>query len=155
MEGVGSSPACYSSVLSHFNMDECRGNETILTPKKEATKFSLYFLHCLRHFTSFLWLSLYLSKQTKPEHQTIRGHQNKKEQRIWVLCLQFYHFWQEWSDWVPPKRRWSLRNRMVISHPPCTPAFSWLPQPCENFFLGYWFWRRLSDEEKKGTIEDI
>ena len=116
---------------------------------------SLHLLSLIISLYHSLSLSLYLSKRTKPEHQTIRGHQNKKERRIWVFCLRFYHFWQEWSDWVPPKRRWSLRIRIVVSHPPCTPAFSWLPQPCENIFLGYWFWRRLSDEEKKGTIEDI
>ena len=58
-----------------------------------------------------LSLSLSLSKRIKPEHQTIRGHQNKKEQRIWVFCLRFYHFWQEWSDWVPSKRRWSFKDK--------------------------------------------
>ena len=47
----------------------------------------------------------------------------QKEQWMWVLCLGFYHFWQEWSNWVPRKRRWSLRIRIVISHPPCSAAF--------------------------------
>ena len=89
MKGVGSSFHCYSSVLSHFNIDECRGNKTIQRPKKEATKFSLYFLPSLGHFTFFLWLSLflYVSKRTKPGHQTIRGHQNKKEQKDMSFVL--------------------------------------------------------------------
>ena len=146
MKGVGSSFHCYSSVHSHFNIDECRGNKTIQRPKKEATKFSLYFLPSLCHFTFFLWLSLFitLSLSLSPNEpnlgiRLLEGIKTKRNKGYEFCACDFNHFCQEWSDWVPPKRRWSLRIRIVISHPPCTPAFSWLPWPCENRDLSLLF----------------
>ena len=123
--GTGSSPVCYYPVPSHFNMDECH----VEAKKSKGQKISHEILSLISPFSPSLHLfSLFISlfKRTKLEHQSIRCIKTK-EQRMWVLCLGFYQSRQEWLDWVPPNRRLSIRVRVVISHPPYTAVFSWLP----------------------------
>ena len=145
MKGIGSSFHCYSSILSHFNIDECRGNKTIRRPKKKPQN-SLFTFSPLSvtspSFSDYLSLSLSLSLSPNKPNLGIRlleGIKTKRNKGYEFCACDFNHFCQEWSDWVPPKRRWSLRIRIVILHPPCTPAFSWLPRPCENRDLSLLF----------------
>ena len=95
------------------------------------------------HLLSLI-ISLYHSLSLSPNKpnlgiKLLEGIKTKRNKGYEFCACDFNHFCQEWSDWVPPKRRWSLRIRIVILHPPCTPAFSWLPRPCENRDLSLLF----------------
>ena len=144
MKGVGSSPVCYSSVLSHFKMDECRGNKIIQTPKKEATKFSLYFLHSFRHFTSFFWLSLFTTLSLSPNGpnlsiRLLEGIKTRSNKGYEFFACDFIIFGKSGLIGFLLREGGVLRIRIVISHPPCTPEFSWLPRSYENRDLSLLF----------------
>ena len=144
MKGVGSSPACYSSVLSYFNMDECRGNKTIQTPKKEATKFSRYFLYSFRHFTSSLWLCLFTILSISPNRpnlsiRLLEGIKTKRNKGYEFFACDFIIFGKSSLIGFLLREGGVLRIRIVTWHPPCTPEFSWLPRSYENRDLSLLF----------------
>ena len=74
--GMGSSPISYSPVLSRFNMDECH----VETKQSKGQKISHKILSL--SITSPLFS---LFKQTKPEHQTIKGIKTKGTKDVSVV----------------------------------------------------------------------
>ena len=83
-QGTGSSPVCYSSVPSRFNMDECHLETKQSKGQKNKPRNSLMF--CLSLSITSPLFFLYLSFQTDQTWASdYQRHQNKRTEDVYIL----------------------------------------------------------------------